>query len=778
MRLAVATTVAKSYLAPGRVVVDSFRQFHPDVPVFVLLTDEVDGYFDPAAENFRLLRLEDLDIPNLPRFRFNYTQQALTYAATPYLLRYLLDEGFGGAIFLKQESLVLGDLAPVFEALREHSILLTPHLLKPLRGEDGAARELSILLSGMFNLGFLGISDTPSARAFLAWWADRLYDHCRHAVGAGMHYEQRWVDLAQALFEGVHSLRDPGLNVGHWNLPEREVRLDGKNVRVDGHPARLFRFSGFEPEQPLAITKYYERLTMANVGPAAAVFERYLGLMEAAGYHETKTWPYAYGHFDNGVLVPDVARQIYRDLGDAVAEFGNPLETAAPGSFFNWLNAPVDREHGPAMVSRLWKGVYDRRPDIQYRWADILGADRRAFLAWTRIGASEMDIPARFFAHAATPVRRARLPVARQRPFGVNLVGHLASETGVGEAARGAARSLRAAGIPYVLNHEEERLSVNADDSETRFAADNPYAVNLVYLNAEPLAGFVGSRGTQYFAGRRTVGHWAWELADFPRRWESRGRYLDAVWTASSFAAEAIARVAPIPVRTAPYAIRVDAPADGTRGDFGLPEDAFVVLYMFDFGSYSERKNPMGVVEAFRRAFGEREDAVLVLKSSRAHLAPEAHAALRRAVDGTRIRLLDEVVGRERVAALMMQADCYMSLHRAEGFGLTIAEAMALGRPVIATGYSGNMEYMRQGNSFPVEYRLRPIERACGPYERGFVWAEPDLDHAAALMRLVYEAPERARAVGEQGRSDVLAALHPAVVGERMRRLLVELMDG
>src|SRR5882724_10368040 len=143
MKVAGATVVAKSSLSLARVLADSFRRYHPETPFFVLLSDEVDGYFDPASEPFQILRLADLGIPDLARFRFHYTRQELMYAATPYLLTYLLERGFSGAAFLKQESLVVGELTPVLELLGRRSIALTPHLLEPLWGKEGVEKSWS-----------------------------------------------------------------------------------------------------------------------------------------------------------------------------------------------------------------------------------------------------------------------------------------------------------------------------------------------------------------------------------------------------------------------------------------------------------------------------------------------------------------------------------------------------------------------------------------------------------------------------------------------------------
>lgn len=212
--------------------------------------------------------------------------------------------------------------------------------------------------------------------------------------------------------------------------------------------------------------------------------------------------------------------------------------------------------------------------------------------------------------------------------------------------------------------------------------------------------------------------------------------------------------------------------SEWTRARFGLRADDFVFLFLFDFYSYAERKNPMGLVRAFRQALADQQDVVLFIKCSHPEFDRASFAALQAACRADNIKLYEGVVPREGVNFLMATADCYVSLHRSEGYGLTLAEAMSLGKPAIATAYSGNMDFMTPNNSYLVDYRIVEIEKDYGPYSKGFVWADPDLDHAAHLMRCAYEKRDQAAVIGQQAREDLYSNLHPRVVGRRIRERL------
>jgi GT2 family glycosyltransferase/glycosyltransferase involved in cell wall biosynthesis len=372
-----------------------------------------------------------------------------------------------------------------------------------------------------------------------------------------------------------------------------------------------------------------------------------------------------------------------------------------------------------------------------------------------------------------------RREAAVRAPIGVNIAGFLSSEKGVGEAVRSTVRILDAEGIPYVLNNVRDPGSVNKDTSTSGFAIANPHAVNLVHVNPDALPYFLSQRGQHYFKNHYNIAYWPWELDTFPVEWRSAFRHFHEIWVPSTFAVKSISSAAPIPVIKVPYSLSEEiSVGEMSRAAFGIAHDAFVFLFIFDFHSYAERKNPLATIEAFKKAFGKRRDVQLVLKCSRPEFDPVAFRRIKQAARGSNVIILEQVLARAEINALLNHADCYVSLHRSEGYGLTIAEAMRFGKPVIATNYSGNVDFMTSRNSLPVKYDLIENKRDHGPYKKGCRWAEPCTTHAAELMSCVRDNPERARAVGGQARRDIGKMLAPSTIGKLVRARLGTIANG
>lgn len=371
--------------------------------------------------------------------------------------------------------------------------------------------------------------------------------------------------------------------------------------------------------------------------------------------------------------------------------------------------------------------------------------------------------------------------MSRRRIAGVNVVGPLRAESGVGEATRAVVAALDAARIP-VLPVLPPDTSVSRQGVAFRAVgtADAVFPITVLCLTAAETPGFAGAVGPGFFRGRHTIGLWWWELASFPAALHHAFAHVDEVWAGSAHVADALrepaaaAGVAVTPVR---IPVRRAGLQQRGRAELGLPE-GFVFLTVFGYYSSVARKNPGGAIEAFRRAFAPGQGVSLVVKCIDETAHPREHAALLEAAAGhPDVHILPGYVTREHMDALVQRSDAIVSLHRAEGFGFTPAEAMAQGKPVVATAYSGNLDYMTAENALLVPAGLVPVGSHGGPYPPEDEWAEPDLAAAAAAMRRLVDEPALGARLGAQAARDLAAGYTPGVAGRIMRDALAPFAD-
>ena len=375
-------------------------------------------------------------------------------------------------------------------------------------------------------------------------------------------------------------------------------------------------------------------------------------------------------------------------------------------------------------------------------------------------------------------------PPATIRPGIITVVGPVRATTGVGEGARLCYQALRDSRIPAaVLDFTAPfRAPDHAFDVEAASVPASPGGALIVHLNPPHFDVALAAMGRPVVEGRMIIGYWAWELPVVPDLWLGSLRRLHEVWVPSAFVAEAIRAARPTstpPIRVVPHPVPVPLCAPLPRAHFELPDDAFVVFMAFHMGAGFARKNPLAALRAFMRAFADTPSAVLVMSIKEPGDDAASYRRLLDEIGGTpNVRILHDKLSRAEMNALLACSDVLLSLHRSEGFGLSLAEGMLLGKPVVATGWSGNLEFMTRSNACLVDSVRVPVQDPTGPY-RGSrqSWAEPDVEQAASFLRRLYEDRSFRRELGARAHSDATTFFALERFRERIEPSLGSVID-
>jgi glycosyltransferase involved in cell wall biosynthesis len=795
---AIVTIVSNNYLHYARTLMQSVARHHPQAQRYCVIVDADPAPGAELAEEFEAIALAQIGLPFGDDFLFQYTILELNTAVKPWAMQHLLERGHEQVIYIDPDICLYQPMHEVETLLEQGAaIVLTPHLLEPMSDERNPS-ELAIRMSGTYNLGFCAIGNQPASARFLSWWQGKLARNCIVDHLNGIFVDQSWIDLVPGLFEGVAILRHPGYNAAYWNLAQRTIARDGEQWQANGKPLVFFHFSGIDPQQPQALSKHQDRHSLDTVGPAMrALALDYCASVMGNGQERYRSLPYGFAHFADGSHISNAIRSRYRTeakIRNLVAhrpfdhpEIGRIIDTSGPIRLRRIYHYFLAREPDAAAIENSrhaaanWRGYLRlalgvgasaesrRHPNWQWR-----------LLAWplwllvSRVGPAAAPAPPMAMATQLPSFP----PAHRSALLGINLVAYIAAELGVGEAARSLARACSAAAISYsVVDVGYQSSNLQRDTQALANASEDRFAIDVVYVNADQTPATLAHLEQQGLESDYKIGFWHWEQPTLPQAHLDAFAGLDEVWVPSRFVYEAVAPVSPVPVMIIPHALSLAPTPDVQRSQFALPQDKVLALMMYDFHSYQARKNPQAAIAAFRLATEGRSDAVLVVKTINGERHPEALAELRaHLADLPGTVMLEQFLTRQQVWDLQSCCDMLVSLHRAEGFGLAPAEMMYLGKPVVATGWSANMDFMTTDNSMPVRYTLAPLKEAVGAYPAGPLWAEADVEHAAACIRALLDDPALRQRLGQQGARDIRGQLAPETVGAQVRARLQTIM--
>lgn len=445
-------------------------------------------------------------------------------------------------------------------------------------------------------------------------------------------------------------------------------------------------------------------------------------------------------------------------------------EYGATGSWVDPSTWPQDEERPALQVRSAYWAREAWRVAHPHAWADAQSA--RTLLDWL---SSAPEAGLSRLAQGWCQRLDAPSVASEMARLGVNMIGHFCYASGLRVSAESMVQAMKHAGVDTSLR--DIRTDAKDDPHHVDFRGMEYHDVTIIHSQPEPFFDEAYRRADLFERSPRTyrIGYWYWEFDTIPDSWIAHAEKVDEVWAATEFVAKGLRDRLSIPVRTLFPGVRLAPFERRSKTYFGLDEAPFTFLFTFHMMSVMERKNPLGLIRAFRAAFGKDDAARLVLKTSFGDRHPAQLQALHDAAAGANITVIDQVMNPDEVLSLMDACDAYVSLHRSEGLGLTMAEAMLMGKPVIATSFSGNVDFMDESNSLLVPYQLVKLGRSIPPYEADLEWAEPSIDEAARLMRRVYENQAWAREIGARGQASAQTRLSLEAAGQRIAARLEEI---
>lgn len=789
------TIISSNYLPFARTMVKSYRKYHSEGRFFVLVLDKPKDT-DFSSEPWETVFAEELGMgEELHALRMLYDAYEMSMSLRPALLLYLMKQKNAEQIvFLDSDLYFIGKLENTEELFQKHALSLCVSIRKPLPDDGNRPLDDDFILAGSLNGGCVFCKKCDESITVMEWLDRTLRKKGYYRPHEGFFGDQKWLDLLPSFCETLGILKKPGWNASYWNLHERPLTKKGSTYFADGDPIAFFHFSGFRPHDPSVISTHQNRYTIDEQPVFAMLADEYRKELLADGYDEWSKKSYGFNAFENGVTISNVIRRAYEEI-DGRKRFPYP-HLSGVGSFQEWLNFKY-RKNSPA--TNLHMSIWRLSLEARGRFPDPMGKDFGAFALWilkerkrelaldplfTNILSIVPKLPRRAprvwlknilaLRHVFEPyqifcrlVKKIigkemfyklkpkvehhfgyayfRLQKTPSRPEGITLVSAASGENGIAHGAREFMKVFQKLGIPS--EHVDSRTAPGRQDLVSPLRKKMWYDKTILAGGANEIDSIIHQ--TEFVIGpnQRMIAYLPWESNILPEGFADGLNQFSEVWTPSTFSKNMLEKHIKPLVSVVPHCIDVQKVEPIQLEQFGCIKNVFTCLYIFDFHSHVQRKNPEAVLRAFLKAFGNDTSAQLLIVATHGKDFPTELAALRSRIKNSPQVFLHTswTPKHESILGLMQASDCYLSLHRSEGFGLTIAESLALGVPTVATNFGGCTDFLSEQTGWLVPYSTVKLHEPIGPYPAGTLWAEADISAAAETLRFIKEHPAEAK---------------------------------
>lgn len=787
------TIISRNYIPFARTMIKSYRKYHPEGRFFVLLLDKPEG-LDLSKEPWETVFAEDLGMgTELDTLRMLYSAYEMSMSLRPaFMLHLMRKKNSERLLFLDSDLYFTGRLHEADQWLNDHALSICVSIREPLPDDNCHPSDKDFILAGSLNGGFVLARRCEETERTMEWLDGKLRKEGYYRPYEGLFGDQKWLDLWVSFCDTLGVIKQKGWNVSHWNIHERPLTKKNDIIFAGDEPMAFYHFSGFRMEDENVISAHQNRYRLDDQPVLAELLQEYRSELTKNDYGSWKKIPYLYDLFENGVRISETVRRCYEET-QGPRTFPKPHDVRSK-NFYHWIMHPV---FPGSPITNLHLSIWRMSLHAKARFPDPISKNRDDFAYWILterkrelsldpelthrlstidLRKKKVRVSLKFLTglrHAFWPYQKLtravkkiigkklfyrlkprsdgvlgypyfRLQITEKRPHGVTVISAKGAENGVGQAARDLVKALDKANIPH--EHIDSRTAPGRQDIVTPLKRLFWYDTIVIAGGAQEIGDIVQCTELVIGSEQRIIAALPWESSKFPKKYASGFDLFSEVWAPSTYSADILKQYVNAPVTVMPYVVDVTGKRALDRTAFGLAKDSFLCLFVFDFYSFVERKNPEAAICAFREAFGDDPKAELLVVGSHADDFPTERNRLRKMIAGFKnVKLHETYLPRPVLLGLIGGSDCYVSLHRSEGFGLTIAEAMALAVPTVATAFGGCTDFLTVDTGFPVAFTPMTLESNVGPYEKGTVWGEANITDAAHTLK--YIRGDRAKAL-------------------------------
>lgn len=695
-------------------------------------------------------------VPNWENLALKYSVLEYCTALKPNIISHYFESLAKDEIvvYLDPDIYFYSDIGEIlFSKLQGKDYALVQHCKTPLPDDGKHPNDKDILMSGTFNLGFIAIKNSNCSKELVFWWKNWLENECWADPKSGVFTDQKWIDLAVCYWPNYSIIDEPGFNVAYWNLHERVLTVQGGRYLCNNKPLVFFHFSGFNPKKKI-LSKYENRLFNPDKGTALYdICEEYRKILLNFDYDYYNRKILNYLLSPGGHRTDAVVRSAYRRY----------LENRDFGDFWVWLSKR--NEDG---FTNYEQSLLERRSDVMEYVASFGQKSSEKLKEWIlSSGISE---------------ERIDLGLLREigvlEKYGVTYCGYFSSVSGVSDAASAHSHALELSCKVEVsrvdLSYTTDLPKKSVDVITNEASSSELKEIAIIHANADVtdlLIGKVYDLFTRY-----TIGFWAWELETFPEKFKDSSKFYNEIWVPSTFVKKSIENVVddkPIYVIHHPVEIRHDLlPRKIIFSKLNI-RDIFTFMISFDASSGIQRKNPESAIAAFVSEFSNNKSVQLIVKYNGSDDVREDVVKLTTGYEN--VIVIDKILPERDYMSLLSAVDCYVSLHRSEGFGFNIAYAMAVGTPVIVTAYGGNMDFCTEHNCYLVPYTLCRVGCTWHDYRADYLWADADTVAAAKAMKNVYANYGNAIKKAKSAQEDIRSSFSEREICKKMENRILQI---